>query len=96
MNVLWGGEGDDTITGGDSAENRLHGQGGNDILTGGDGVDFIRGLEGENTIDGRGGNDLIIAGGWAMKISMVGPERIQFVSQATLPISESTKILPTS
>ena len=62
LNVFWGGDGNDIITGGDSAENRLHGQAGNDTLTGGDGFDFIRGIEGENIINGGAGGDFIIAG----------------------------------
>src|SRR5262249_2767877 len=53
---LYGGDGNDTITGG-NADDVITGDNGNDILHGGDGNDDISGGDGNNTIYGDGGND---------------------------------------
>jgi Ca2+-binding RTX toxin-like protein len=69
-NVFHGGDGNDTITGGDRAD-IIFGDGGNDILSGGNNIDVIRGGGGDDTINGGndydelygdGGNDTINAG----------------------------------
>lgn len=62
LNLFWGGDGNDTMTGGIDGINRMHGQGGDDVMTGGDKADLIRGHAGNDTLTGKGGNDTIEAG----------------------------------
>jgi Ca2+-binding RTX toxin-like protein len=65
--ALFGGDGNDTLTGG-SANDQLFGQNGNDslfggagndILSGGSGNDFIAGGAGNDTLNGGDGNDFL-------------------------------------
>jgi len=58
---LFGGEGDDTLTGSASAD-ELDGGPGNDTLTGGDGDDTLIGGPGNDTLIGGRGADLMIGG----------------------------------
>ena len=53
---LFGGDGNDTLTGG-SAADQLFGQSGNDILNGKGGDDFLFGGDGDDTLTGGGGTD---------------------------------------
>jgi len=64
---VWGGPGDDIITG-SGGDDTLNGEGGNDLINGGkgkDGIDggggddILNGGEDEDTIAGGGGNDLV-------------------------------------
>ena len=59
--LIYGGDGDDTITGG-LGDNVIHGGGGNDILVGNDGNDVIYAGSGNNVIVGGGGNDTLYGG----------------------------------
>src|SRR4051812_29690171 len=56
MATLNGTEGNDSLTGTDSADT-INGAGGNDFLAGGNGDDSIVGGTGNDTIYGDGGND---------------------------------------
>lgn len=64
---LFGGDGNDTLTGGSgndhllgqNGNDTLFGQAGNDILSGDGGNDFIAGGAGNDTINGGAGNDFI-------------------------------------
>ena len=78
--VIYGGDGDDTITGDEDGHGNTHlfGEGGNDLITGTNKVDFIVGGEGDDTINagddddtliGRAGNDSLIGGGGADALS---------------------------
>src|ERR1700761_4226837 len=55
---LFGGDGNDTITGG-SGNDMLFGQAGNDILLGKGGNDFLFGGDGNDTLTGGAGNDQV-------------------------------------
>jgi Ca2+-binding RTX toxin-like protein len=57
--VIFGGTGNDIITGTDEA-NTLFGGGGNDLLRGNGGDDSLRGGDGSDTLDGGAGKDLLI------------------------------------
>jgi len=62
-NVLRGFAGDDTIVGGDAANNYLRGDDGADSLMGGSGFDDINGNKGDDTVDGgAGGGDWLVGG----------------------------------
>lgn len=63
LNVFWGGDGNDTLTGTDNAENRLHGQDGRDTLIGGNLGDYLSGGDGADVISGNAGNDFIRSSG---------------------------------
>jgi len=56
IEVVMGGEGGDTITGG-ALDEELHGGVGNDTLTGGAGADTLVGGTGTDTLNGGAGND---------------------------------------
>src|ERR1700756_1773236 len=56
---LFGGDGNDTITGG-SGNDILLGKGGNDFLFGGDGNDTLTGGAGDDQVFGEAGNGLMI------------------------------------
>lgn len=56
-----GTEGDDTITGGDTAD-IIYGMDGNDLINGGGGADFLHGGRGNDTLYGGDGNDTLIGG----------------------------------
>src|SRR5262249_34709510 len=66
--LLFGGDGNDTLTGGSGNEqvfgpagnDVLLGKGGNDFLFGGDGNDTLTGGTGNDQVFGQGGNDLMI------------------------------------
>ena len=58
---LFGGDGNDTLTGG-SAADQLFGQNGNDSLFGGAGNDFLSGGAGNDFIAGGAGNDTLTGG----------------------------------
>jgi Ca2+-binding RTX toxin-like protein len=58
---VYGGSGNDTISGND-ASNRMYGNGGNDILNGGNGNDVLSGGQGDDTLDGGEGNDTLRGG----------------------------------
>ena len=59
--VLWGGDGDDKLTGG-SADDVLIGGHGDDKLNGGDGNDVLSGGAGDDKLDGDHGDDVLIGG----------------------------------
>ena len=61
-NIIFGGGGNDTITGG-SVSDKLYGNGGNDTINGNGGDDSIFGGSGNDTISGGPGNDSIDLGG---------------------------------
>lgn len=66
--LLFGGDGNDTLTGGSSVDqlfgeagnDRLSGQGGNDLLFGGAGQDQLAGGNGDDQVFGEAGDDRII------------------------------------
>jgi Ca2+-binding RTX toxin-like protein len=66
--ILFGGDGNDTLTGGsgndqlfgDAGDDTLLGKGGNDQLFGGDGNDILTGGTGDDLVFGQGGNDRMI------------------------------------
>jgi len=58
---VFGGSGDDTITGG-AGNDRLFGQRGDDTLEGGDGNDVLRGGPGKDTLTGGEGADRLFGG----------------------------------
>jgi len=66
--LLFGGAGNDTLTGGSgndqlfggAGNDTLLGKGGNDLLFGGDGNDTLIGGAGDDQVFGQGGNDLMI------------------------------------
>ncbi len=57
---VYGGTGNDTLTGNDQ-DNYIRGDNGNDTLNGGGGDDVILGWEGNDTINGGDGDDVILA-----------------------------------
>lgn len=57
--VLWGGDGNDNLTGG-NADDKLDGGAGNDIINGGGGDDWIVAGSGADTIDGGTGNNYLV------------------------------------
>jgi Ca2+-binding RTX toxin-like protein len=59
--LLWGGDGDDTILGLNGADN-LYGGYGDDSLDGGSGADYLRGEAGTDRLWGGSGSD-VLAGG---------------------------------
>jgi ELWxxDGT repeat protein len=59
---IYGGSGNDTITGG-AHRDRIYGGDGDDLIRGGGGHDIIYGEAGNDTIFGERGNDYIVAGG---------------------------------
>ena len=61
MDVLHGGDGNDTLSGG-NGNDALSGDGGNDTLTGGSGDDRLYGGAGIDTLRGEAGNDLLDGG----------------------------------
>ena len=60
--TLVGGDGDDTLTGG-NGKNVLLGGAGDDVLSGRGNRDLIVGGTGMDTLSGRGNEDLLIGGG---------------------------------
>jgi VCBS repeat-containing protein len=62
LTVQAGGNGLDTLSGGDRADLIL-GLGGNDTLSGGDGVDLLCGGDGNDTLSGGRGDDSLIGAG---------------------------------
>jgi len=56
--VLWGTNGDDTLTG-DASDNMIVGLAGNDVLLGLDGSDSLDGGEGDDALYGGAGNDYL-------------------------------------
>ncbi|MCO6418579.1 hypothetical protein JYK14_20800 [Siccirubricoccus sp. KC 17139] len=68
--ILWGGEGNDTLSGtdapdtllGEAGEDLLAGQGGRDSLAGGAGQDTVFGGDGNDTLEGGSGADWLIGG----------------------------------
>ncbi|MDE0391731.1 MAG: calcium-binding protein [Rhodospirillales bacterium] len=58
---VFGGEGDDTLKGGDDPDD-LYGEEGDDSLFGGEGADRLFGGEGNDTLDGGAGEDLLVGG----------------------------------
>jgi len=66
--IIYGGAGDDIISGGNSGTGEtIYGGSGNDTITSGNGGDTIYGGSGNDTIDGGEGKDTII-GGWGADI----------------------------
>lgn len=61
MNMLYGGDGDDVLTG-RGERDQLFGQHGNDTLYGNGGDDVLSGGEGDDLIHGGTGNDLLTGG----------------------------------
>lgn len=70
INVIHGGDGDDTITGGnlmdviygDKGNDTIHGGSGNDVIYGGAGRDIVHGGEGDDTIYALNDGDTITGG----------------------------------
>ena len=62
---LYGGDGNDTLTGGANCSNILVGGNGKDMLVGGGQRDLLIGGNGADSINGGGGDDLMIAGSTA-------------------------------
>jgi Ca2+-binding RTX toxin-like protein len=68
MAQLFGGDGNDTLTGGSGGDllfgqagaDTLFGKGGNDFLFGGDGKDILTGGPGDDQVFGQAGNDIMI------------------------------------
>jgi VCBS repeat-containing protein len=61
--IIYGGAGDDQISGGNSGTGEtIYGGSGNDVIFGGNGGDTIYGGSGNDTIDGGEGKDTIIGG----------------------------------
>ena len=60
--VVWGGDGDDTITSLVHQTTELDGQDGDDVITGGWNTDIIRGGNGNDTLTGQFGNDRLLGG----------------------------------
>lgn len=58
---VFGGSGNDRLTGDDFA-NRLDGGGGNDVIDAGAGNDSLDGGAGDDTLNGQAGNDVVVAG----------------------------------
>ncbi|MBR1227996.1 hypothetical protein JQ600_24080 [Bradyrhizobium sp. AUGA SZCCT0176] len=69
-NSIYGGAGNDTITGGDDAD-RLAGGVGNDTLNGNDGDDAFWGMTGNDAINGGNGTDTAYYNGVGSTYSMV-------------------------
>jgi len=61
MAILNGGNGNDTLIGGDDKDT-LNGGAGNDTLIGGGGNDTLNGGDGDDTLFGGGGDDTVIGG----------------------------------
>jgi surface-anchored protein len=59
--VIFGGDGDDTLTGGSSTD-LIFGGAGNDSLVGGAGADVLDGGAGDDRLDGGAGYDILIGG----------------------------------
>ncbi len=57
--MIFGGDGNDTITGHSSAGNVIFGGTGNDNIAGGSSIDIINGGDGNDTINGNAGNDTL-------------------------------------
>ena len=70
VGILDAGAGNDTVLGGDSADefrggddaDTLKGRGGDDTLDGGNGIDFLVGADGNDTLSGGGDNDRLFGG----------------------------------
>lgn len=58
---LYGGDGDDTLTGG-AGQNLLRGEAGDDSLVGGGAFDDLHGNMGDDTLMGGGGGDWVVGG----------------------------------
>ena len=56
---LFGGDGDDTLTGSLTSNNAMYGGTGNDTVTGGDWTDWFYDAGGNETVHAGGGNDVI-------------------------------------
>ncbi|HTL58763.1 MAG TPA: calcium-binding protein [Candidatus Limnocylindrales bacterium] len=61
--VIYGGDGNDTINGTLGGNNQLFGEAGNDTLNGGPGDERLYGGTGNDTLRGNGGNDVLDGGG---------------------------------
>jgi Ca2+-binding RTX toxin-like protein/Mg-chelatase subunit ChlD len=68
---IYGGQGDDTITG-DDQNNILYGDGGNDTIKGGKGDDGVYGGDGDDILHGGQGNDIL--GGGKGNDTLIGGE----------------------
>ena len=63
LSTFYGGDGNDTLQGGDVSGIRYYGDGGNDRFIGGAGDEYIDMGAGNNTVFGGDGNDTIIVSG---------------------------------
>lgn len=61
---VWGGDGNDAITG-SASEDLLFGEAGNDFLYGGDGTDNLYGGDGNDELHGEAGDDFMVGGAGA-------------------------------
>lgn len=77
FSVLWGGDGNDTLTGG-AGDDDIYAKGGNDILDGGRGRDYLSGGNGNDIVIGREGDDTLI-GGFGNDTLIGGPGADKFV-----------------
>ena len=59
--IAVGGEGGETLTGGDGGQ-LLHGKGGNDTISGGAGIDLLFGGDGDDVLSGGDGDDFLFGG----------------------------------
>lgn len=75
--VIYGGAGNDTLTGGAGAD-RIYGQAGNDIIDGSAGNDKLYGGSGNDTLTGGRGDDRLY-GGWGMD-TLRGSDGIDYLA----------------
>lgn len=87
---LTGGNGDDSLTGGDAA-NTLNGGVGNDTLVGGGGADILLGGAGNDTLSGGADDDILIGGAGADTFTGGGGnDTVSYVNSSALTIDMST------
>jgi Ca2+-binding RTX toxin-like protein len=73
VEVVLGGQGDDTITGSANAD-EIHGGPGNDVINAGAGNDKITGNSGNDTLNGEAGDDTFVEGGVDAAFNLMAAE----------------------
>src|SRR5207253_4518260 len=84
--VIYGGDGNDTLTGG-SGDDIIFGGAGDDVITGGAGNDFLIGGMGKDRIVGSAGNDILVAGDVDSSLSLAA---LQEISRAWTALHDSS------